>query len=109
MAYRSVKGINQYALLLLGALVGAGCSSITPHDNFKQILDNSIGQSISNARGGWPDKEGLIDTTPLPNGHVEYRYKYLRSCRYMFEVNPATHLIVGARFEGKDTDCVINP
>ena len=108
MVFRSIKGIHQGLMLLLVALVGAGCPSISPHDNFRQFLDHSIGKSLYNARG-WPDKEYLIDTTPLPNGHVEYRYQDIRTCQYIFEVDPATHLIVGARFEGKDTDCVINP
>ena len=110
MVCRSVKDINQYLLILLVALFGAGCPSITPHANFKQSLYGAIGRSIyNNVPGRWPYKEDLIDTTPLPNGNVEYRYQYLRTCRYIFEVDPATHLIVGARFEGKDTDCVINP
>ena len=81
-----------------------------PHDNFKRALYETVGHSMDNVPPyEWPHKEDFIDTTPLPNGHVAYRYQYLRSCRYIFEVDPATHLIVGARFEGKDTDCVINP
>ena len=96
--------------VMLIALVGTGCPSITPQDNFKRALYDTVGRSIDNVPPyEWPHKEDLIDTTPLPNGNIEYRYKYLRTCRYIFEVNPATHLIVGARFEGKDTDCVINP
>ena len=110
MVFRSVTCKQQSLMILLMALLSVGCSSIPPHDNFKQSLYGAIGRSIyNNVPGRWPYKEDLIDTTPLPNGNVEYRYKYGRTCRYIFEVDPVTHLIVGARFEGKETDCVINP
>ena len=112
MVCRSVTRHHQVVMILLVAPLVAGCPSISPHANFKQSLYGAIGRSIDNVPvGRWPYKEALIDVTRLPNGHAEYRYDYIygRTCRYIFEVDPATHLIVGARFEGKDTDCVINP
>ena len=110
MVCRSVTCHHQFLMILLVALLGAGCPFISPHANFKDALYDKVGQSIDNVPGsGWPYKEDLIDVTRLPNGNAEYRYDYGRTCRYIFEVDPATHLIVGARFEGKDTDCVINP
>jgi hypothetical protein len=73
-------------------------------------LHSTIGRSIDNVPPyEWPHAEDLIDITPLPNGNSEYRYKYLRTCRYIFEVDPKTRTIIGARWEGKETDCVINP
>jgi hypothetical protein len=96
-----------YAVLLSVSLLA--CSSISPHENFLQGLHSKIGQNIDSLSPYWTHQEDLIDTTRLPNGDVEYRYKYFGTCRYIFEVNPSTHIIVGARFEGKDSDCVINP
>ena len=110
MVCRFVKGINQCLMILLVAPLVAGCASISPHENFKRALYETVGHSMDNVPPyEWPHKEDLIDVTRLPNGNAEYRYDYGRTCRYIFEVDPATHLIIGARFEGKDTDCVINP
>lgn len=87
-----------------------GCSSVTPYENFKNILLTNVGRNIDdNYPGSWVNPEDLIDVTPLPNGNEEYRYKYLRTCRYIFEVDPGTRKIVGARFEDKESDCFINP
>ncbi|MCL2761517.1 MAG: hypothetical protein FWD70_07730 [Desulfuromonadales bacterium] len=54
-------------------------------------------------------KKTFIDSKELPNGNIENKYKYRRTCVYFYEIDPKTHIIVGARFEGKDTDCVSNP
>jgi hypothetical protein len=99
-----------YSLIALHLQMLWGCTSISPHENFRQHLNTQVGMSIDNAPAySWRNQKDLIEIAPLPNGNLEYTYKYLRTCRYIFEVNPKTHIIVGARFEGKETDCVVAP
>ena len=110
MMRRSVTRHHHVVMILLVALLGAGCPSITPHANFKDALYEIVGKALDDIPPyTWPHNLKRIDETPLPNGNVEYRYRYIRTCRIILEVNAQTRLIVGARFEGKDTDCVINP
>ena len=110
MMCRFVKGINQCLMILLVAPLVAGCASISPHANFKDALYEIVGKALDDIPPyTWPHNLKRIDETPLPNGNVEYRYRYVRTCRIILEVNAQTRIIVGARFEGKDTDCVINP
>lgn len=98
------------------------CSSISPHENFKNALygengwPSHIGESINerNPRAALnPDPNALIDVSPLANGNVEYKYRHgfkarESSCRIIYEVDPTTRLIVAARFEGEE-DCVLVP
>ena len=84
----------------------------TAHENFKDQLKKAVGTSIDDTRPGtWVGRRKPIEVRTLANGNVEYTYLYMRgrSCNFMFEVNPSTHIIVGARFEGKESNCVINP
>lgn len=88
------------------------CATISPHQNFKDQLKKAVGTSIEDTRPGtWVDRRKPINVRTLTNGNVEYTYLYVRgrSCEFMFEVNPSTRIIVNARFEGKESDCVINP
>ena len=95
---------------ILIVTVALGCAGITPHENFMDSLKNAIGRSLDNKPSYlWPHEEDLIDSKTLPNGNIENRYKYLRTCKYIFEIDPKTRTIVAARFEGKESDCVINP
>ena len=88
-----------------------GCVHVSPHENFKSALYASIGFKLKDMQPGWARDSDLIGTVTLPNGNAEYQYLSIhpRPCRYMFEVEPSTGKIVGARFEGKDVDCVIYP
>ena len=98
------------SILLIPTLL-FGCVSVSPHENFKNALYANIGFKLKEIQPGWARDSDLIDTLPLPNGNTEYQYTsiYLQSCRYMFEVDKNTSKIVGARFNGKKTDCVIYP
>jgi hypothetical protein len=108
MPYSVIGSKHLYLITFILFLLG--CSTISPHENFKEALYESIGQSIDNVPSySWPHEKDLVSSKLLPNGNIEKEYKYLRSCRYIFEINPKTRTIVGARFEGKETDCVINP
>lgn len=93
--------------MLLVVMAPFGCTTVTPQENFKDALYREIGKSIDNSM--WAPKRYLISEKTMSNGNVEYRYRYLRSCQYMFEVEPKSRVIVNARYEGKEFDCVINP
>lgn len=96
----------------MAALIMSGCAFFagSPHENSKEILHGKIGRNIDNippyALG---QKSELIDSKVLSNGNIENKYKLRGTCIYVFEIDPKTRTIVGTRFEGKETDCVINP
>jgi len=54
-------------------------------------------------------KENFVKVVALPNGNKEYWYKLGKICRYIFEVDSKTQIIVSARFEGTDDACAIVP
>ncbi len=88
----------------------AGCSLVTPHENFRLIHDHVVGKSIDlppRAIKAYP--EDLISTTVLPSGNIENQYQFRGTCRYFYEVNPKTRIIMGWRFEGSERDCEIVP
>jgi len=86
----------------------SACLGITPHENFKNALNAMIGYRIDEIQPGWARAGDFVSKSTLPNGHLEYWYKET-SCSYFFEVDPLTKKILGARFEGRDEDCVIFP
>lgn len=87
-----------------------GCAGITAHENFIDHLRNEIGKSIDGAPSySWRNEKGLIDSKILANGNIENKYKYRGTCVYYFEIDPKTRKIVSFRFEGKETDCEVNP
>lgn len=106
--------IGRVILVTLAILYASSCQSVTPQENFKNILNGAIGRNVKdeeNSPGGWLYPRQPITATHLPNGNVEKKYLYMRgrSCYFFFEINPETGIIVNARFEGKEFDCVINP
>ena len=91
-------------------LLLCSCTSITPYANFKDQLYRTRGSTLADvARSGWAHSADLIGKTALSKGHMEYGYRHRRSCNYFLEVDPVTTRIVGTRFEGETTDCVIYP
>lgn len=103
--------IYQFIIIIITvAFVPIGCMGISPYENFKAHLRDEIGESIDYAPSySWRNEKDLIDSKVLPNGNIENKYKYLRSCFYIFEIDPQTRQIIGARFEGSEKDCVVNP
>lgn len=99
--------------ILVGCLMlplMSSCSSVTPHENFRMILGQSIGKSIDappRLTNAYPDR--LMSSTVLPNGNIEHKYLWYRACRYFFEIDAKTRIIVGWRFEGSERDCEIVP
>lgn len=92
------------------SLLSSGCHAITAHENFNMILGQSVGKSIdapptlTNAYS-----RRLLRSDILENGNVENEYRYRGSCRYFYEIDPKTRLIVGFRFVGSEADCAIEP
>jgi hypothetical protein len=106
--------IGKLILTMQMLLFASSCYSVTPQENFKNILNNAVGRNVrdeENSPGGWLYTRQPITVTHLPNGNVEKKYLYMRgrSCYFFFETNPDTSIIISARFEGKESDCVINP
>jgi hypothetical protein len=97
-------------IILISCLIAVSCSSVSPHENFKQIIGSKIGMNIDSP----PEVTGinpnnLISSTVLQNGNLEKGYLYRETCKYFFEVDQRTHNIVGWRFEGNEHDCEISP
>jgi hypothetical protein len=92
-------------------LISFGCPRITPHENFKAHLYGQIGMSLDEIPSyQWPFEKDKVDFKVLPNGNIENKYKHYRgNCFYIFEIDPKTRKIVGARYEGSERDCVVNP
>jgi hypothetical protein len=98
------RGVLRVALL---AFV-TGCATVTPHENFKNNLRLRIGWSID-AQFYDLQREHLLSTMTLANGHLEYRYRQANDCVEIYEVDPKTRLIVRTDFEGSDKSCIIQP
>lgn len=104
------------ASLLAGIPVIGGCGSQTYdpsywHQNFVGGLQREVGKNFSAIRGraGLALDEYLVSRTDLPSGHIAYKYRYQGTCRYTFEVDPKTDIIVAATWEGEERHCAIVP
>jgi len=108
--HKNIFTVTIYCVVLLLISICFGCNTISPHDNFLQALNSSIGRSIDNVPNyQWPHESDLMSSKKIENGNLENRYRYIRSCVLIFEIDSSTRKIVRADFEGKTTDCVINP
>lgn len=106
------RGLSLIVLSVLLVTSSLSCATVSPHQNFKDQLQKAVGTNIDDVYpGSWRYRRDPIEVRTLKNGNVEYTYLYMRgrSCKFMFEVNPSTSIIVDTRFEGKEFDCVINP
>lgn len=105
---RSIGKIILAGFVLLPLL--ASCSSLTPHENFKNFLKNNVGKRADDPSSDvarYPQL--LIDSQVLPNGNTENKYLWRGACRYFLEIDSITRKIVGWRFEGSEHDCEIVP
>lgn len=105
-----LKMCVSYGAIALMWMPLAGCSSVTPHQNFSKTMRLDIGKSVDDPTlSGWMQSQRLIGHQTLPNGNVENAYRFRGTCRYFYEINPKTRIIVGWRFEGSERDCEIVP
>lgn len=113
-----LNSVLRQILIFFGiTLVAATLGCISGQENFKNFLYKSvngkdaIGSSIDDptlhlAEG---NKKYLIETRMLDNGNMEYVYRWRGTCRYMYEVDPKTRIIVNARYDEANEDCTIPP
>jgi uncharacterized protein YceK len=107
---KNVITVTIYCIVFLTLVICSGCSSVRPHDNFVNQLNVMIGRNLDDIPSyKWPREKDLIGSVKLPNGNIKNRYKYKGTCLYIFEINPKSRQIVGASFEGNESDCIINP
>ena len=98
---------------LLLAMGPSGCgylSGLTPeaaHENFLRQLSSYLGSDIR-ANIGWTRPQLHLSTATLAGGQLEYRFKVLRGCIVVFEVDPASNLIVRAGHEGTKEQCMVS-
>ncbi len=107
-----IQLINKCSLLVTCMLSMSGCIIFaeSPHEIFKGHLNVQVGENIDDVPPFQiPHKEDLIGSKILSNGNIENEYKFRGTCRYFYEINPKSRKIVSTRFEGKETDCIINP
>ncbi len=104
------------AIMISGLLVIISCSSkkYDPnfwHQTYIDRLQKKIGKIYSSMRNlnGFAPDEYLLSELELNNGHIVYKYKDKRTCRYMLEVDPATDIIVAVDWEGEKGDCIHVP
>ncbi|MHB8474524.1 MAG: hypothetical protein ACYDC8_17065 [Gammaproteobacteria bacterium] len=71
-------------------------------------MNYNIGRNIDDPSTNWVRSENLVGSKYLPNGNIEYEYRDRGACRYFFEVNPKTRIIISWRLKGEE-DCKINP
>lgn len=102
--------MNQLAVGLSFVVWLIGCSTISPQENFKEHIYGEIGRSIDNAPSySWRSETHLVSSSILPNGNIENKYRYRKTCIYYFEIDSKTRRIVSARYEGNEADCSVNP
>ena len=102
------------AILLVGLLQTAGCSSQKYNPNFwhqlyVEHLQAAVGRSFAEERNGWAQRVTLIGQTELSNGHVAYKYRDGGTCQHTLEVDHKTDIIVAVDWEGSNRDCIIMP
>lgn len=108
MLLKSFKLIVVFASYL--AIVSCAYFAMDPHENFKAHMQQNVGSSIdSPLEPGVALPKYLLGSRDLPNGNIENKYMDRGACRYFFEYDPATRIIVDWRFEGSEKDCVISP
>jgi len=73
-------------------------------------MEFNVGSSIDKPREpGVALPKYLLGSRTLQNGNIENEYQDRGTCRYFFEFNPETRIIVGWRYEGSEKDCAIVP
>ena len=100
-------------MFLMSAVIlpfSISCSSVTPHDNFKNNMKSNIGRKVDDETSYVARYEGwLVSSYVIENGNVENKYQWRGSCIFYFEINKTTNTIVNWRFEGSADDCAIVP
>jgi len=108
-----IKRFGLGAGLILALSSCANLFGPTPHENFQNHMMLAVGVRLDNPYT-WADPNRLVSESQLLNGNIENEYILMSvgpqaNCRYFYEYDPETRIIVGWRFEGSEEDCVVNP
>ncbi len=108
MTLKAMKNTNLKFVFCSFLIMLLSCTTITPHENFKEHMADSVGRSLDSAN--W-SKAYIKPTTvrSVLNGNVENEYKWRGTCRYFIEFDPRTRIIVRWRFTGSEEDCTVVP
>lgn len=90
---------------LLGTVLLSCHSLLSGHERFVLYNNSKIGRNFDKENYGTRIQE-YADSRFLPNGNVEYGFKWKAKCRVYYEVNPETRIIVNWRWEGSQRYCV---
>jgi hypothetical protein len=103
---QSIGALMAAICLLLPSI--SSCSSVALHENFKDHMSHTVGKHIDDPHT-WARPDRYVGNKVLPNGNTENEYEFRGACRYYFEIDWKTRIIVGWRFEGSERDCEIVP
>jgi hypothetical protein len=103
------------ATLWVSGIVLAVCASnggcaLDSHDNFREVNQRHVGRRDDNPwywRNRYPEMR--VGAKPLPNGNIEEQFAWNPRCQVYFEIDKASHVILGWRFEGSRQDCYLRP
>ena len=90
--------------------IGGCVTSTTPHENFKNRMNYSVGKRADDPLTSITRYSDRVKgRTVLANGNIEIQYDSIRDCMVYFEVDSKSNVIVNWRFEGSEQTCRINP
>ena len=92
------------SIVVLTSVVLFSCALVASHEAFINRHDNRVGRNFDKLPYRTSINE-YADSRFLPNGNVEYGFKWGAKCRVYYEVDPETRIIVNWRWEG--TVCVV--
>jgi len=95
--------------LMSFSILLTSCKMVLPHDNFKAHMENNIGKNINDPTANWVGDRYFVNSKQLSNGNIENQYFFWKTCKYYFEIDPVTLIILNWRFEGDKRDCRISP
>jgi hypothetical protein len=98
-----------FGIALAVCASNGGCA-MHPHENFLAVNQKHVGRLDDNP-GYWKNRypEMMVGSKVLPNGHVEEQFAWSPRCQVYFEIDKASHVIVGWRFEGSEQECSLRP
>lgn len=92
------------ALALLSVALFS-CAHVASHEAFLSMHNNRVGRNFDKLVYHIYHINRYADSRFLPNGNVEYGFRWGVKCRVYYEVSPETRRIVNWRWEG--TACVV--
>jgi hypothetical protein len=83
------------------------CGHLSPHENFKQIMDGLVGLNLKYIPpGSVGSPSNATEIRRLPDGSAEYRHEFYHECIAWISVDKR-NVITGYRTEGNLSRCMI--